>query len=675
MKRKINILQGRGLLEPASFNDETREVDVVFATETPVHRMNWVEEYIEILLCNPDAMRMERANRGLPVLNSHNSSNLQSQLGRSTQVWTDTEKKECRARIRFSVRDELTPIIQDIKAGIIRDISVGYRVYQYEKKEPEGQDKLAIYRATDWEPFEISFVSCPADINSSVRYLENTNTVEITVKNSNKLNMGKEEKRMEYEVSGSPVKEGDEIEVDGVVYIAKEDGEPGDTIQLEPRQEEEEEEEGRTEEEEEKEEERSAGHVIPRIDAIVEATRAAHLPDSFAIELFKSNRSLEECRIAILEKAIRKQPKIDGWHASGLGVDALDKKRAAIQEAILNRVYPARFKLKPGNEFRGLSLVEMGKELLKERGVSTRGLDKGRVADLVFKRAHSSTDFPILFEGAIDKMLRADYEFAPEFWNLIARQTSVSDFREKNMYQVESLNGMTEVAEGGEIPYTTLVEGKASIRLKSYAEGIKFTRQAFINDDLKALAIIPDRFIKDWDYKRGDLVWSLIIENVILPDDNALFSAAHKNLITGAAGALSENSLAAAQLLMRTQLAIDGKRRIRVTPKYLIVPPQLEVRAKKLLTAITPVSTLEVNVFANAFDIIVEDRLADPDAWYLSADPAAIDSLYYAYLEGGESLRVSNEDDFNTDSMKYAVRGDFGTAAIDYRGLVKANGK
>lgn len=53
-----------------------------------------------------------------------------------------------------------------------------------------------------------------------------------------------------------------------------------------------------------------------------------------------------------------------------------------------------------------------------------------------------------------------------------------------------------------------------------------------------------------------------------------------------------------------------------------------------------------MNVFAGAFDVIVEPRLTDPKAWYLMADPYAVDSLYYAYLEGNEGLRVDSTEEF-----------------------------
>jgi len=664
-KKTISKMYGRALVQPASLNAESREVEVVFATETPVERFGWYEDYDEVLSCDKSALRMDHIKKGLPVLDTHNSWSLNSIIGKTVEVWVNDKREAC-ARIQFSKRTQVEELFKDITDGIISEISVGYRVFKYER-EPQEEGKRPVYRAIDWMPIEISFVPIPADPNSGVRSQSDEN--EIIIIHQKNRKMAKKGKRKDYEVVDNPVKKGDEITIDDVIYIAQEDGEVGDTIQIEPK------------------EERSLDiqsirtqatqEERNRLDAILLSVRAAKLTDTYAIELYQSKRAIDECRQEIISKVVAAQaPPVNGTHTANVGLEAIEKKRDAIQEAILNRVSPSVFKLKDGkSDYRGMSLIEMGKELLTERGVNTRGMDKIKVVDLIFNRAHSSSDFPILFEGAIDKMLRADYVFLPEFWDKISRKTSVRDFRAKNLYQVESLNGMKETPEGSEISYTSLVEGKSSIRLKNYSEGIKFTRQAFLNDDLDALEIIPRRFMLDWNTERGKLVWGLITDNGNMPDGKPLFSSDHKNLLNGVKSNLSEEGLEAAQLLMKTQTDLSGTRRIRVIPKYLIVPAELEVKARKLLTAVTPSVTKDVNVFANAFEIIVEQRLTDPDTWYLSADPNAIDSLYYAYLEGNENLRVNNEDDFNTDSMKYAIRGDFGTAAIDWRGLVKSTGK
>jgi hypothetical protein len=372
-------------------------------------------------------------------------------------------------------------------------------------------------------------------------------------------------------------------------------------------------------------------------------------------------------------KAAENKKTVDGSHGASVSKDGMDKKRKAAQDVILNRVMPNQFKLEANNDYRGMRMVEIAKELLGERGISTRGKTPNEIWTM--SRAHSTSDFPLLFEDALNKMLRTDYTFAPEKWQDIARQTSVSDFRAKNFYQVESVNGMHETPEGGEIKYTTLLEAKQTIKVKKYAQGIKFTREAFINDDLNALMIIPNRFVKDWDELRGDLVWGMIIENVKMDDGQQLFSTLHDNLLTGVGSSFSEAGLELALKTFRNQKALGGERRIRVTPRTLLIPVELEVKVKKMLTTITPATVPDVNVFNGMFDYIVEPRLTDPDAWYMMADPNQIDCLFFAYLDGNDGLRVNSEDDFNTDTMKYAVRSEFGVSAVDHRGIIKMTGK
>lgn len=638
---------GRALIQPATLDKENRTVDVVFATETPVLRVGWEEDYDEILSCVPSAVRMERINKGLPVVDSHSTYSVFKQLGRTEKVWFDEKKREIWARIKFSQRAEVLDLFKDIEDGIVGDISVGYRVYKFER-EPQTVGKNPIYRAVDWIPTEISFCSVPADVNSGTRSATpEENEVIIIDKLDKQQTM---DKNTDPKLDTTPAPPAQRTEPVAAPAPAPDI----DKIRKD-----------------------ATDNERTRLNTILTSVRAAGLPDSFAIELYTSEKSVENCRQEIILKAVGRQAAApNGSHTASVGEEAIDKKRTAVEGVILHRVAPSAFKLaEDAREFRGMTMIEIARELLAERGINTRGEDKMGIAKIVFgSRMHSTSDFPVLFENVIDKMLRADYNFAPEFWHLISRQTSVNDFREKGLYQVESINGMQEVSEGGDIKYTTLAESKQTIRVKSYAEGIKFTRQAFINDDLGALSIIPQRFVKDWDEKRGDLVWSLIMDNVKMNDGKALYSTDHNNLITGATSALNEAGLTAALVKSKTQTGL-GNRRIRVTPKFLIVPPELEVTALKLVTAITASTTKDVNVFTNKFDVIVEPRLTNTTEWYLMADPAAVEGLLYAYLDGNEALRTSTEENFDSDSMKFAVRGEFGAAAIDHRGTIKSAGK
>lgn len=686
----MGVVYGRALIQPATLDAEKREVDVVFITETLVPRFGWTEDFDELLVCETEAIRMERANRGLPVLDCHRSESVHNQVGRSIKVWINEQRQLC-ARVRFSQRPDVAGLWQDIVEGIVKDISGGYEIFKYEREErPNGQ--RPIYRATDWMPTEISLAPVQADIKSEIRG-QAQHIVEIVERTSNNGNMKNTRtteagKTMEYTVEGDPVKLGDIVTVDDVKGVALSDGEVGATITLtliEPETDTnsaDEEPEDTPADEPVAEEGRTAAATIStdmpaedmrkRVSSIQQMTRAAGLSDSYALALVGTGLTLDQCSTAIMRQLAKRTQNVNGTHGVQVGLDAGTKKRMAAENALLHRIYPKKFTLDNGaREFRGMTLVEIGRELLAERGISTRGMDRTEVANAFFKRSASTSDFPLLFEGVIHKMLRAQYEFAPEYWDKIARQTSVDDFRAKGLYTAGVLNGMKKVAEGGEIKYTTLKESKEIIRVESFAEGIRFTRQAFINDDLGVFSIIPSAFVRHWNTTRGNLVWGLVTDNVKMSDGKALFHADHSNLITGT---LTATSLAAAKTALSKQKNVADEL-IRLQPRFLVVPPELEMAAKKLVTATTPANIEDVNVFAGEFDVIVEPRLTDTTAWYLMADPYSVDHLYYAYLEGNEALRVDSMEEFKTDSMDYAVRGDFGAAAIDYRGLVKSTGK
>ena len=180
---KINKQYGRALMLPDTVNIEERTVDVTFATEAPVERFGWSEDYSEVLVCEPSAVRMDRIDKGLPVIDCHELNvSVHKQIGRTTKVWFDKEKRQLCATVQFSKRIEVDALFQDVLDGIVRDVSVGYRVFKFER-EDNGADKLPTYRAIDWMPFEISFVSVPADSDASVRSSEQENEVEVIHKN------------------------------------------------------------------------------------------------------------------------------------------------------------------------------------------------------------------------------------------------------------------------------------------------------------------------------------------------------------------------------------------------------------------------------------------------------------------------------------------------------------
>ena len=147
---------------------DARTVDIIWTTGAVVRRHSWFGEPIdEELSLVPGAVRLGRLNGGAPFLNSHNAWELESVLGVVVDGSARIEAGIGVATIRFSERDEVTPIFRDIAAGIIRNVSVGYRVHRFEIEKRDGAPEL--WRAVDWEPMEISAVAIGADPGAHIR--------------------------------------------------------------------------------------------------------------------------------------------------------------------------------------------------------------------------------------------------------------------------------------------------------------------------------------------------------------------------------------------------------------------------------------------------------------------------------------------------------------------------
>ncbi|WP_295043294.1 hypothetical protein [uncultured Paracoccus sp.] len=92
---------------------------------------------------------------------------------------------------------------------------------------------------------------------------------------------------------------------------------------------------------------------------------------------------------------------------------------------------------------------------------------------------------------------------------------------------------------------------------------------------------------------------------------------------SGAPSALSETSLSARKA-MRKVTGLDGKTIIDAKPKYLVVSPDLETSAEKLLATIYAATVNDVQPIK--LTLVVEPRLSGPQ-WFLLADPAQVPSL------------------------------------------------
>ncbi len=172
MQRKADLQPSSrdASLRPASFDEKDNSVEVIWTTGAPVRRFDRTEGrfYDEQLIVEDSAIRLGRLNNGAPFLDTHNDFNLSSVIGVVETGSAKLRDGKGYARVRLSVAEGHRDIVANIKAGIIMNISVGYRIHKVEKIEG-GAGLVPIWRAVDWEPMELSAVPVPADAGSQIR--------------------------------------------------------------------------------------------------------------------------------------------------------------------------------------------------------------------------------------------------------------------------------------------------------------------------------------------------------------------------------------------------------------------------------------------------------------------------------------------------------------------------
>nr|WP_232816468.1 Mu-like prophage major head subunit gpT family protein [Paracoccus zhejiangensis] len=127
-----------------------------------------------------------------------------------------------------------------------------------------------------------------------------------------------------------------------------------------------------------------------------------------------------------------------------------------------------------------------------------------------------------------------------------------------------------------------------------------------MNEDLGAFADLARRMGQGAAETEARILVTLLEANsgngATLSDKKALFHVDHGNKAASGA-AISDTTLSAARLALRTQKGIEG-RVIRVTPKNLLVLPALETVAEKWLATIAPATAADVNPFSGAMSLL-----------------------------------------------------------------------
>lgn len=645
---------------------EARTVEVVWTTGASVRRRRWTGwdtsvEYEERLVVSKTAVNMERMEAGAPVLESHSQWSTRSVMAVVDKAWL--AEGEGRASVRFppsGVDPDADKLFGKVAAGVVRNLSVGYSIDKVRVEKPAKLGEIEVWHVERWTPHEISFVAIGADPRAQVR--DAPEHAAFPVEFDQPIRM---EKKMPdnaaQEAAHEAVREG------GDTATTQSKAETTDSASEVKRA-----------------VEQADAAATERSVAIYALADRHGLGRSFAEDLVKRRVSLEAARTAVLDKLAERDDRGSGHSSISFpagGLDATVTQREAVAEAILHRLAPAANAITDrAREYRGLSLVEIARETLHAAGHRTRGLVANEVVSLALRNPgpHGTSDFPMILANVANKRLRQAYQTAPRTFEAWTRGITATDFKPLFPTQIGNFPALLPVMEGAEFSYGTIAESRETYRLATFGRIVALTRQAIVNDDLRAF----DRALSTAGMKAADLesalVYNELLANPLLADGVALFSNAATRNNQGTAAAITEASITQAIELMTQQremtpAGVTGDQLAGNLPRFLLVAPGTRaVEAKKLITATTPAQTSQVNPYANSMQVIEEQRLfntAGPQRWWLAADPNMIDTIEFARLEGQAEPFLDQRVGFEVDGVEFKIRHDFAAKAIDFRGL------
>nr|WP_052907735.1 phage major capsid protein [Escherichia coli] len=206
-------LNGYGGVINEGHNDQY-EFEIAFSSEQPYQRQFWDEQnqemvvLDEILVHTPEAVDLSRLNNNAPLLFNHNFDN---HLGVVCDARIDADNVG-RALVKFSKHGTLANDIRNkVIEGTMEKISVGYDIKEYHIDYAKGQ--LIV---TKWAPYELSFVTVPADDSVGLNRSLNTITVNLEAKRDMTKEQIEEikEEQEAAQVEETPVEENKEPEVE-----------------------------------------------------------------------------------------------------------------------------------------------------------------------------------------------------------------------------------------------------------------------------------------------------------------------------------------------------------------------------------------------------------------------------------------------------------------------------
>lgn len=654
---------------PASFDEATRSVECVVASETPVveydgSRYEFVPTVLRMAGCQLPA------GGKVPLLDSHQRWDTSTVIGSARELRVEGDKLIARA-VYSSAPEAEGPFLK-MREGHLTDFSAGFS-YSRSDVTYVAPETTAIVDGISytgpvnvvrkWKIKELS--ACPIGADETAKARAAT-PIDIPTKENNPMNEHVRKFLESRGLSASATEEEALRFLETLDVRTETPAAPAAPVA------------GTRTDAPSVEEQVRAQFIAEqtRCSDISAICQRANMADK-AIDYIKNGSTADEVRKAAFEHVISSAPTTGGAGFRGqieMGADERDKFRSAAEDSLIIRCGSLKLE-KPAagaRDLAGFSLRELARESLRLSGQSVSGNPLEMVG-----RALTTSDLPSILAATANKFLFEGYSTADETWNVWCGTGSATDFKSNTINRASETDDLDQILEDGEYKYGSMSDAKETYKLATYGKLFAISRQTIINDDLGALTDIPMKHGEAWTRKIGDIAYAVLTANAAMGDGTALFHANHGNL--GTAGVVSETTVAEAIKLMKLQKDIGGKRRLNIRPQFFIAPVTKEGASEiffnSAVFAGADTAATRTNPYAGSrFTRVYEARLDDSSttAFYLAGAKGKTVTVFF--LNGQQGPYLETKQGWNIDGVEFKVRGDAAAKAVDWKALVKNAG-
>jgi len=626
-------VERKATIDKNNINTEERRVSILISTENPIRRYDfWSDsEYDEVLLHGEDNVDLTRAESGVLRYMHGNGKYGELPIGRLENV--RIENKELRADAVFSkANPDAEMLWRMVEEGTLTNISVGGIKRQV--RITERENNVPLVEVTRWEFLEASLVDIGADAYAGVNRKQENNIYEGEAMKEKVEELKREIEAMKENGAKTEeiVKKVDELNR-AIEELAKENAELKRQSQIKD--------------------------LLNRHQGV--------LSDEKIEEIMRDTSITEkDVGIMILNAKEEKEKHVVSVASK---TDNADFVRAVTDAMLIRSNVKVEEPHKDTNMFAQASLLDIMK-----RAVGYSGFD----INTIIQRAMSTSDFPILLGEVANKILANTFQEARATFHSWTDATDLPNFLKREEVSRTKIPGrLSKTAEWEQVKSKAVSETGEVWGLDTYTGEIELSRKMIINDELNAFANTIDDFALLAKRTANGLVYDLLqskgdYTNYKMGDGKPIFDAtAHKNIASSGAK-LTIDALTTARTAMRRQTGPGGIP-LDVTPKFLIVAPENETKAKRIVYSPTDVSQDNpdvINPFKNSFEIVIDPEL-DPKPWYLAAQRKTIK---VGYLRGSNRMPQIMETRRDLRGVIYQCVFDFGLFAEDFRGLYKNPG-